>query len=254
MSEFLPVFLQNALEDNETLLPEIASARTVLPRVLAFCDNYRIAAIGSLFLDGNGDEFRRRLAQSGRAFARYTSLPGIQLPLLSQARPLFDAIGAGDMGCAGDISTRLRREWARGEEYEEDHLFPEYVMQRFFLGATPEHGVGLLDRWALALQDSEDPRLDVCRALEARDATAFEGSLDRFLADEKAQMDEDAERGMAPEIAATERHLSTLGLALVRLAELVSLSVLAEYPRIPSLARGGAPPPPNSELWREVGA
>ena len=79
-------------------------------------------------------------------------------------------------------------------------------------------------------------------------------SLDRFLADEKAQMDEDAERGMAPEIAATERHLSTLGLALVRLAELVSLSVLAEYPRIPSLARGGAPPPPNSELWREVGA
>lgn len=254
MSEFLPVYVQNALEDNAGLLPAVASARPQLKEVLAFCANYRVAGIGALFLSGEGADLRRRLSQSGRAFAHYLSREGVALPLLSQAQPFFDAVAAGDFEAARLISSRLRRGWVRGEEYEEDHLFPEYLMQRFFLGADPATCAGLLDRWERALQGAEDLRLPVCRALGAGDAAAFDEAFPVFLAQERADLEELAEMGMGPEAAATERHLSVVGLALVRLAESAALPVADEYPGIPSLAREGGRVAFPADGWRDVGA
>ena len=68
MSEFLPVYVQNALEDNEGLLPAVTSGKPALKDVLTFCANYRIAGIGTLFLTGEGTELRICLSKSGRAF------------------------------------------------------------------------------------------------------------------------------------------------------------------------------------------
>ncbi len=255
MSEFLPVYVQNALEDNESLLPAVASARPALKGVLTFCANHRIAGIGALLLTGDGTELRTRLSKSGRAFARYLSCPGVEVPLLSQALPFFDAVAAGDLDGARQIATRLRCDWARGEEYEEDHLFSEYLMRRFFLGADSNSRAALLDRWEAALQGSEDLRLPVCRALEGTDSDAFESAFGPLLAQQRADLAELVELGaLEPEAAATERHLSVVGLALTRLAEAAGLAVASEYPGIPSLARDGGPIAFSDDSWRSIGA
>jgi hypothetical protein len=87
---------------------------------------------------------------------------------------------------------------------------------------------------------AEDLRLLVCRALEGTDPDDFESSLGHFLREERKVLDELYDLGhMAPEAAATERHLSVVGLALTRLAEAAGLSLAAEYPGIPSPARDG---------------
>lgn len=255
MSEFLAIFVDNALADNAKLLPRVASASPRLRDVLTFCANFRMAGIGALFLTGEGTEFRTQLSKSGRAFVRYLGCPGVELPLLSQAQPFFDAVAAGDVDGARQIATLLRRDWGRGEEYEEDFLFPEYLMQRFFLGADPAARVALLDRWEAALQGSEDLRLPVCRALEGADADDFESSLALLLREERNDLDELHDLGpLAPEVAATERHLSVLGLAMARLAEAAGLSVATEYPGVPSSARDGGAIVFAADAWRDVGA
>lgn len=253
MSEFLHLFVQNALEENaEELVPRLARAAVARADALAVCANYRLAAIGMMFLACDRAFFQRRLRQSGRAWAHFLSRPAAGDRRGSDAAgPLLDAIAANDLDGAAEIARAMPRAWDQDSEYEEDFLFPEFLAQRFFLGADDAACTALLDRWERALQGTEDARLDVCRALQAKDARAFDAGLARFLSERRDAFARRARDGaVSREVLATEAKLSVEGLALVALAERRGLPTEKEYPGVPSTARGLPAVPGRPDEWR----
>jgi hypothetical protein len=252
-SKFLPIFVDNALAENEELLSEVLSARCPLGTIVTFCRNFRIAGIGDLFLTATSRTFHQRLHQSGRAFAHFLSRAEEARQRTSRALPFFDAIACGDLEGAGLIARDARHTWAQGEEYEEDFLFVEFLMQHFFLRASSEDCQALLKRYAKALQDAEDIRLEICRALLEKDEQAFGKSLEQFLLEREDYYELLAEQeSVEDEERFTEGLLSVEGLALVRLGESQGLATEEDYLHIPSIAREPPPTglPPDS--WRRI--
>ncbi|HLL54430.1 MAG TPA: immunity 49 family protein [Myxococcaceae bacterium] len=251
-SVYLPVFVQNALEDNLEMLPAIHRGAS-LRSVLAFCQNFRIAAIGKLLIGGSPAQFRHHLHQSGRAFAHFLASAPEDAKLGSKTMPFFDAVAAGDLEAAEIIARHSRRGWRQGKEYPEDFYFPEFLMQHAFLGAPVAEREAMLQRYEQALEGSEDLRLDVCQALLAGDSDAFDEALRLYLEsrnDEWAELVES--ETLAPEAAATEGHVSVEGLALVRLAERQGLRTEPDYLHVPSLGRRGRAPSFEADSWLRI--
>lgn len=253
MSEFLPVYLENALEMNDEILPRLLGGPPPLQALLTFCGNFRVVGIGFLFLSGTADEFRRRLQQSAQAFAHFLPLMNEDARRCSQSLPFLDAVAIGDIEAAAEIARHQRRTWAKGEEYEEDFLFYHYFMQRFFSDTSEDLCASLLDRWETALQGSEDPRLGVCRALQTHDADSFDAGMEAFLAERRAKYERliDRELISKPE-QDTEAKFSVEGLALVRLAEQLGLPTKEDYPGVPSISRDSSPMASLPDSWRHV--
>ncbi|MFP2930384.1 Imm49 family immunity protein [Pyxidicoccus sp. 3LG] len=235
-SEFLPVFVRNALASSRMLLPRLQQGAASLEDTLACCQHLRIAGIGAFFLTGDPGALHGPLAQSGQAFATFLGQAEDGVKRTSRSLPFFDALAAGDDTTAATEARLSRHTWAEGEEYEEDFLFVEFLMQSFFLGASRETGERLLGRYEQVLQGAEDIRLPLCRALFERDSAEFDTALSTFLA-ERADGYEQRSEGEPPEVLATEALLSVEGLGLVRLAERWGLQVEEDYLHVPSLAR-----------------
>lgn len=250
-SKFLPVFVENALDFNADLVQPVRERRAGLRQVLEFCRNYRIAAIGQLLL-GDPAAFRVGLYKSGRAYLYFLEGAAEAQLLTSRAAPFFDALGTRDMEGAREIARRARRTWAPGVEYEEDFLYVDYLMGRFFRDLSDAAAVDLLQRYERALQGTEDVRLEVCRALLAGHGEAFDAAFDRMMAEREARQARLQEKGsLSEEDWATECQVSIEGLALVALAERAGLPVRSNYLFVPSLARDGAPPAEPPEVWME---
>lgn len=234
----LPVVIENALLENQGLLRGLsAQPKPDMGEVLTLCRNFRIAGIGLLFLSGRPRDFHLHLSHGGRAFAHFLSHAGDNAPRLSRCAPFFDALAAGDFGAAEEIARRSRRTWVRGEEYEEDFLFVDFLMRHFFLGASHQDGDDLLTRWEAALQGSEDVRLAICRALLEKKEAPFNEALEQYL-DERR--DEHEERAAETEFSDEEKatwQLCVEGLGLVRLAEHSGLETEQDYLHIPPAAR-----------------
>lgn len=239
-SLYLPVFEQGFLDDNEELLPGLLEDRATLRHVLAFCSNFRRAGIAALLQTGRASVFRTRLQRSGRAYVHFLKNAREQGKRTSESLPLFDAISAGDLASAAEIARLSRHNWMTDEEYEEDFLFYEFIMQHEFLNATGELTASLLDRWGACLQGNEDPRLEVCRALFASDGEAFHQALAAFLEERRHVFEERADR-TEPEVMATEASLSVEGVALLRLARRKGAARAAEYPQVPKPAMDDKP-------------
>ncbi|MBN1208015.1 MAG: immunity 49 family protein [Myxococcaceae bacterium] len=253
-SQFLPVFVSNALAENqEELLPEVLSNRCTLRAILTFCQNFRIAGIGEFFLTANPRELHLRLHQSGRAFAHFLSRADDSLKRTSRSLPFFDALSAWDLEGAALIARHSRRTWVQGEEYEEDFLFVEFLMQHLFLRASATDCKALLARYEKALQDADDIRLELCRALLENDEEAFGQSLERFLSERNDHYEALAqEDGIPEELRFTEGMLSVEGLALVRLADARGLATEEDYLHIPSIAREKPPGGLSPDAWRRI--
>jgi hypothetical protein len=165
---------------------------------------------------------------------------------------LFDALAAADQEAAAAIARASPSAWAVGEEYEEEVLVPEFVMQRFVLGGSPADGERLLARWRVAPQGSKDLPLPVCRALH-RGAAGFDRALRSFLADRADQNEGRGEAGgVSPEVQSTEGSSSVEGLALLRIADAMSLPTGTNFPQVPSIARSMPAAAFDPEAWRKV--
>ena len=249
---YLPVHIQNALEDNLELLPRIR-AGAPQRKVLTFCQNFRVAGIGKLFLDGSPDSFRFHLHQSGRAFAHFLAHAPQESLIASKALPFFDAFAVEDFQGAEEIAQRSRRTWAQGKEYEEDFLFVEFCMQHACLGASRPTLEALLERYEKALEGSEDFRLEVCRALLDAREDAFNAAMEQHLearSDEWAELEDNG--SISPEAMLTEGRFSVEGLGLVRMAERQGIATEPDYLHIPSLARKGRPPAFDARSWERI--
>lgn len=250
-SPFLPIHVENALGELEDRVPLLEAGRLELDGVLDLCRWYRVAGIGDLFLEGDPAALQRRLAQSGRAFAHWSERAADEEKVASLSLPLFDAVAAGDLEGAAAIARSSRRTHARGQEYEEDFLFVEWVMQRFLLGADAQGLERLLARWEEALQGAADPRLDLARAAAAGKGRAAGQALRAFLDDRRRTL-EAQEDVLEPEVADTEGSFSVEGVALARLADAAGLRIGAEFPNVPAAARKAAPVRVAADVWRTL--
>lgn len=224
---------------------------------------YRRLAICDLLGEARADRFHAFLRKSGHArlhFLRLVATGHPTQPLYvcgSENRSLFDAIASGELHLAADIARLSTDKPNPSYEYEDDFLLYEFVRRYVLTLDSPQPGrwpgsSSLLARWETVLEGEEDPYLDVCRALLARDAEAFEHALLELIAARARKFEEITdESGPNADIRWTEGPLFINGIALVRLAEHASLRTAREYPTIPSLARAPVKLPPEVDTWSD---
>ncbi|WP_434388721.1 hypothetical protein [Melittangium boletus] len=252
-SEFLPVFVHNALGDATEMLPAVRVGKVPWRKMLEFCEHLRIAGIGSLFLEGTSEGLLRRLSQSGRAFGHFLASVPEASKRTSQCAPFFDSVAADDFEGAAQVARHASRKWVQGVEYEEDFLFVELLMQHFFLGADLARCQALLARYEQTLQGADDVRWGICKALLEADAKAFDAGLEIFLSECNDRLKRQVKRELLlPEAATTVGQLSVEGLALVRLAERKGLPTQEDYLHVPSIAREPFPGAVQPDSWQHL--
>ncbi len=237
-SKFLPVFIGNALGDNEDLLPALTSGRGGLKEALRFCQNFRIAGIGSLLMSGTPARFHECLHASARAFVHFASSAPEAQKLTSRAEPFFDAVACGDTEAAHELARLSPRGPDRNREYEEDFLFVRFLMDHFFLGMDASEGQALLERYEKVLEGSTDTRLAVCRALLEADGAGFDEALTRLMEEREVRFRKLRDKeSVTEEVLATEGYVSVEGLTLVRLAISKGLHPQEDFLFVPAVAR-----------------
>ncbi|WP_158501977.1 Imm49 family immunity protein [Vitiosangium sp. GDMCC 1.1324] len=252
-NKFLPVFVSNARYGNQKLLPRLLQGGGDPQALLTFCHNHRRIGIGSLLLLCDTEAFQSHLYRSGRALlALGAPADGAWPVALSRATPFFDALAAFDLEGARELAVRAPRARRTDSEYEEDFLYVRFLMDHCLLGQPAPEAHKALDRFEAVLQGSEEPRLEVCQALLAREEKRFQEALQRMVSAQLKRYAHLRERGRLPqETWATEAKVCVEGLALGVLAERVGLRMPDEHPGLPSVARCRQPPAAPPDIWKE---
>jgi hypothetical protein len=165
------------------------------------------------------------------------------------------------MDAAREIARLSRATPNLKREHEDDFLYVMYLMQRYFLGPDPEDAdststhlaeqLHRLERWETVLEGAPDPRLDLCKALENRDADAFQTALIQVAEQRRRQLDTMQSKGTLPdEHAVWAKAVWTEGLALLRLASQDGLGSDFDCPDVPPLLRVSPPFKFDPHAWR----
>lgn len=251
----VPLFLviKNAGLALEKAIPLLIAGRSTVRGALGIALQLRWMGIARLLATGTPEELFAELSRGARAFLFFLERAGELDKVTSRADPFFDAIACGDDDAAARIVRASRATWHEGKEYEDDFLHAWYLMRRFAAAPDPELGA-LLDRWDAVLEGNDDPRLDLCRALQARDQDAFDDALEAVVEEKQLATARLAEADrLPPEDAATTAHLSVELLAVLRLAEAAGLRVPEEVPLAPSVARRlDLATLPGPDDWRSI--
>ncbi len=206
----------------------------------------RAHAILRLLVDANGNGFSNDLVMSGharRAWLRRCARDQYAdyFLALSRSGSMFDALAGDDFPLAAEIFRLSPAAPREGDEYADDFWWQRLVGLLLTGAPHPEVGVALA---ALALQaDGARPALG--KALEQRDAAAFEEAFHAFLQEREAANEEDAARAEEEVAVAAGTQVFIEGIAIVKLARHLQIPIADEYPMCPTLAlvpRGPATP------------
>ncbi|HYD42442.1 MAG TPA: hypothetical protein VEB43_16555 [Anaeromyxobacter sp.] len=124
-------------------------------------------------------------------------------------------------------------------------------MRRFSLGAPAPEREALLARWQEALRGVEDPRLELCRAMEDGNTRAFGQAL-AVVQKERERSLRAQRNSLGPEVLAGEQCLWVEGVALARLADGLTLRLAKELPLVPRAARTAKPVKVPPDAWKEL--
>ena len=204
-------------------------------------ERLRRLAIITFVAKPNSDLFFHNLIRSARAREIYLQhmQEGGRLDdhhrVLGRYQPALDAIAAGDLERVRRIRALSPAEYRPGHEYEDDHSYAEILHE--LCEATPDEGklATMLEALEKSLSGADPLRLDLCRALVARDQEDFGAALRTLLDQHGVQAKKDWEFGKMED--GEEGRVCVEALALLRLAERRGLATEAEYPYCPSLAR-----------------
>ncbi|AKQ64714.1 hypothetical protein A176_001626 [Myxococcus hansupus] len=252
-NKFLPIFVSNARYANQKLLPRLLQGNGSPADVLEFCSNQRRMGIGALLLVGDVETFQSHLSRSGKAFlALAFTAEGTSSIALSRMVPFFDALTARDMHVARDVATRAPRSMQSGLEYEEDFLYFRFLMDHCILGRSDVDARACLERFESVLEGSEEPRLEVCQALLARDGPRLEDAVQRLASTRLQRYVRLREQGrLLQEEWAMDAKLCVEGLALLFLAEELGMGMpRGESSGLPSVARLQASLSEPADAWR----
>jgi hypothetical protein len=231
-------FWYQALEDGTYPLAELGKVSTDLAR------KFRALAIMLLLSEASTDLFLHNLHRAGKArlfYLRRANAEGKKDEFF-QAKgkhgALMAAIAANDWAAAREIDALTPNTLLPGE-YEDDHCMAE-IVGRLIRGAAVDDAeyVPLFERWEAYLDGDPDGRLDLLRAIVARDQAAFDTAFERVLTafTESIQTAKDR-RQLEEPVTLALREVDVDALAFLRLAELRRLSTQGEYAYCPSLAR-----------------
>ena len=153
--------------------------------------------------------------------------------------PFFDAVAANQFGLAEKIVQLSPQEWRARDEYEDDFAYAHFlhglvVNQR----EGYAEGAAILDRFERVLEGASSPRLAVCRAMLSGNADEFEIAFGDLLSEREAEMMAARQTSGAEEVTfEPEANIFIEGLALLKLAGRLGVSVEPEHAMCPSIAR-----------------
>lgn len=204
---------------------------------------FRALAIMALLVKGDNTLFCHNLIRSGLARRAYLRRVRAESRLeehhFASGRygALLDSIAAGDITLARELGNLAPSEWRQQHEYEDDYCYARII--RLLLDSAEESALPVLFlQFERYVDGAPNPRLDVSRALAARDAEAFETAFTDLLRDRQLQISADEDRGQleTPEVMA-ERQVFVEGLALLRVASFLGIETQREYRYCPGVAR-----------------
>lgn len=225
---------------------------------------HRAFGICILLVEGDPDAFFHGLIQSAvirRYYLRRCKLE--QLPFERDARasmvgPFLDAVAANQWKLAREIAALSPSIWMQGHEYEDDFAWALFLHRAGAEAPSEPAMKGALDQLERALEGALSARLELGRALLAKDQDAFEAAFDGLLAEYERTMGELAEPKRNSLLAddytfEPSRFVFVEGLALLRLAEARGLRTRAEYPLCPGPARAASYAPFSPYAWPYLG-
>lgn len=248
----LPIIRSNAEYDIGNVLPFILRGKVKQKFMDLLCRSFRRSGICSLFIDGSPHALLQNLQKSGAAFLHCIMTdPGI-VSVLSKAYPFFDSISCNDFTTAHGIARTLKCPFNKDEEYEDDFIFVSFLMQKFFLDSSPSCLEETMKRFEVALDGIESARFDICTAFMNKDDKLFSKSLKTLIKEHAERYNEGRKQEyMLEEEWATDGQLFIEGLALIRLAEHMRMSVEGNYALIPSLVRAEVEIVFGPDTWRK---
>jgi Immunity protein 49 len=155
----------------------------------------------------------------------------------SRMAPFLDAVAAESTDVARDIAALTPPEWMERDEYEDDFCYARFLHLWVTGGTPPEEMAEILDRFERALEGAPSTRLDVCRALLARQEPEFRDAFDALIAERQDEVKAKLERIVANPVVTLDCQVFVEGLALLRLADGLGFRTEPEYPGCPKLAR-----------------
>jgi hypothetical protein len=245
----------------QQLVPEIQE------KILIVASDYAIAELGDTFeelgeyFQGLGiaallanedqDEFRTNLVRSGHArryFLRTSAAEqstSDRFLAVSRTEALWDSLAAGSPNLAAEIAELSIDQWHGDWEYEDDYWYHKLVGNLLLARRRNEPGasgaVQALPRLAAALGDEAEPRYRLCKALLAKDESAFNEALFDLLEHEQRRFDAKRDSIVSAEFPESlfwlKSFVSIEGLALIHLGSLFGITADEHLPLCPEAAR-----------------
>lgn len=206
--------------------------------------HYRALGICLLLTETEVDGFFHWLIQSALTRKYYLGRCAAESVLddfqrrASVTGPFFDAVAADQWALARHIAALSPGTWWREREYEDDFAYAFFLhtlIQRDPADAATLQGT--LDQYERVLVGGGDTRLELCKALLAKDQDSFLNTFPVLLDDYERKMKKLSSTRDYDYTYEPNRHVMIEGLALLKIAESLGFETEAEYPLCPSVAR-----------------
>lgn len=211
---------------------------------------FQVLGICHILEFADQERLRENLVRSGfarRYFLRKSREDGNDKDArlaLGRTEAFLCGLAAGNLKLAREIADLSINTWHPDWEYEDDFCYYLFL-HRFVQEEAPVRAelADLLLKFEKVLEGGRSPRLDVCKALFARNDDALRAALTALMEQRDEEMIEARERNLERDPAAcvcwARSFVSIEGLALLRVAELAGMSPLEpgeELPLCPTLA------------------
>lgn len=245
----LEVLLEETV-DYANMLIEVAIMQESVESMGKVCNDisryYRAMGIYDLLINADTDGFFYGLIQSALTRKYYLDrcvrehfLSGPER-ISSFVDPFFDAVVANQWKLATEIVRLSPDQWLEDYEYEDDFAYAYFFYRviRFDEVETKEL-IRVVDQFEGALEGQYSIRLDLCKALSAKDQGAFDEAFANLLNEYQSSADALAEDSMQSHEFTFEanRRIFVEGLAILRIAEMLQLETQEEYTLCPNIAR-----------------
>lgn len=251
---YLPLAYKAAGMHLEDRVEEYLAGPPGLKMAVFLAEMYRRLGLAAYLMSADSAPLLGFLGKGGRTFLHFLRKGNPDEQATGKATAFFDAIVARDDAGARELSRLSRRQHREHAEYEEDFLYLRYLMDRFRGESEEADRAALLERFETVLDGEDDPRLEVCQSLEARDADQFSTSIAAFVEATGTRLDElSAADQLHPDEAATTAKVSVELVALCLLGAELGLETPRRLRRVPEDLLGKLTPPPHDdEAWKHV--
>ncbi|PAP81399.1 hypothetical protein B1759_08745 [Rubrivirga sp. SAORIC476] len=223
-------------------------------------DAFEGLALCNLLVRYDAHKYREDLVHSARAriwFLEQCAREGLDAPerAVSRTPALFAALCARHDALAADLVASGPGAWIPEGEYEDDFCYVGFLSHAF-ADAAAEAGLpapaALVERYERVANGARDPRLDVCRAFQARDESAFRDAFEGVLDAHTAWVAALTPDRLSDPVFRVRQHVSIEAIALLHLAERVGWSLEEDYVYCPRPARLGPTDAWPDDLFRQI--